>query len=300
MVHVGAATHVGKVRANNEDGYLVQGGLLAVADGMGGHNAGEVASGTVLAVLRDYPFAVGEAVPSAPGSHGGIDLDQQSEHPASHPEDDATTPALSDAARSYFEAATELSFVDKDISRSDPAAQLNAAVRLAHGRLVDMANENPALSGMGTTLTAALLTRDTIHIAHVGDSRLYMWRDGQLLLLTRDHSLVAELLRAGEIDEEAARRHPLRHAVTRAVGAGSYDELEIDVMSVARRPGDGLLLCTDGLSALVSDTDIAQVLEDNEDVQKAADTLVDLALARGGVDNVTVVLARPAGRGVSR
>lgn len=273
-MHVGATTHVGKVRDKNEDGYLVRGNLLAVADGMGGHNAGEIASGTVLAVLRDYPF--NDDVISGPVG------------------------ACTSASGTDRETAKELAAVEETAKPVDAATQLHAAVRSAHERLLAMIEVNPALSGMGTTLTAALLERDTIHVAHVGDSRLYILRDGELSLVTKDHSVAAELLRAGEIDEEAARRHPLRHAVTRALGAGAHDELQIDVHSVERRPGDGLLLCTDGLNALVDDTDILRVLQEQADVQDAVNALVALALERGGVDNVTVVLALPAGDGVSR
>lgn len=251
-LHVGAATHVGRVRDNNEDGYLVRGNLLAVADGMGGHNAGEVASGTALAVLRDYPFS-----PRALG----LDADGH------------------DAA--------------------SPGRELLSAVQRAHEMLLALSRSNPALSGMGTTLTAALVQEDTIHVAHVGDSRLYIVRDGRLHPVTQDHSVAAELLRAGQIDEEAARRHPLRHAVTRALGADMGGELQVDLLTVERRPGDGLLLCTDGLNSLVSDEDIVAVLREEPDVQKAVDALVALTLERGGIDNVTVVLALPKGREVT-
>jgi len=267
-VHVGAATHAGKVRPNNEDGYLVRGNLLAVADGMGGHNAGEVASETVLAVLREYPFTADVIAPAAAGGASGR------------------------AGRKEVRGGAE--------KGADAGAQLHAAVRRAHERLLALTEADPALDGMGTTLTAALLQPDTIHVAHVGDSRLYIVRDGQLLPVTDDHSVAAELVRAGEIDAEAARRHPLRHAVTRALGAGGSPELEIDLHAIPREQGDGLLLCTDGLNALVSDAEILAVLQQEPDAQRAVDALVALALERGGVDNVTVVLALPKGRGVNR
>lgn len=276
---MGAATHVGKVRDNNEDGYLVRGNLLAVADGMGGHNAGEIASETVLAVLRDYPFTAElvstSAGAPAPTSATGIDMEAAAEPGA------------------------EIS-VESPGRHASPAEQLGDAVRAAHEQLLTMADADPTLTGMGTTLTVALLHRDTIHVAHVGDSRLYIFRDEALWPVTEDHSVAAELLRAGEIDEETARRHPLRNAVTRALGAGDARELRVDLLSVPRRPGDGLLLCTDGLNALVSDEEILGVLQEHSNAQAAVDALVALALDRGGVDNVTVVLALPEGRGVSR
>lgn len=274
-MHVGAATHVGKVRVNNEDGYLVRGSLLAVADGMGGHNAGEVASQTALAVLRDYPFTV--------------DIVSTSMN------------AVASATATDMEAAAEsVAELVNDNIVPTAAGQLENAVRAAHEKLLAMADADPTLSGMGTTLTAALLQRDTIHVAHVGDSRLYLFRNETLWPVTDDHSVVAELLRAGQIDEEAARRHPLRNAVTRALGAGDVRELAVDVLSIPRRPGDGLLLCTDGLSALVSDGEISTVLQEHSDPQSAVDALIGLALDRGGVDNITVVVAWPKGRGVSR
>jgi len=252
-LQVGAATHVGKVRENNEDGFLVRGNLLAVADGMGGHSAGEIASGTALAVLKDYPFS-----PHALG--------------------------LDDAGGAVGSA---------------PGQELLAAVKLAHETLLAMSRSDPALAGMGTTLTAALVQPDTIHVAHVGDSRLYLVRDGRIHVVTQDHSVVAELVRAGQIDEETARRHPLRHVVTRALGAAMDAELPIDLLTLERRPGDGLLLCTDGLNALVSDEEIMEILHEEPDAQKAADALIALALERGGIDNVTVVLALPEVAGVT-
>ncbi|OUM95797.1 MAG: hypothetical protein BAA04_00440 [Firmicutes bacterium ZCTH02-B6] len=229
---VGARTHVGKVRRNNEDGYLVRDGLLAVADGMGGHRAGEVASGTVLAVLRDYPFGAGE-----------------------------------------------------------PAAELEQAMRAAHAKVRQLATEDASMAGMGTTLTVALVCPGRVHVGHVGDSRLYLWRQGQLRQMTADHSVAAELLRAGQIDEEAARVHPHRHVLTRAIGA--VPELEIDLLEFPLEAGDGLLLCTDGLSSLLDEDDMLRVLVEHSTAQAAADALVQLALARGGIDNVTVVVARP-------
>ncbi|MBO8142238.1 MAG: Stp1/IreP family PP2C-type Ser/Thr phosphatase [Firmicutes bacterium] len=229
---VGARTHAGKVRPNNEDGYLIRDRLLAVADGMGGHKAGEVASAVALEVMGEYPFSQGQ-----------------------------------------------------------PESDLRRAVQAAHERVRELASQDPAMAGMGTTLTAALIGPDRVFVAHVGDSRLYRWRAGELKLMTEDHSLAAELLRAGRIDEETARRHPHRHALTRAVGIGH--SLAVDVGSFPIEPGDGLLLCTDGLSALVDDEDILRILQAEPSAQAAADALVDLALARGGVDNVTVVVASP-------
>lgn len=230
-MRVGAGTHVGKVRSNNEDAYLIKAPLLAVADGMGGHEAGEVASAAALDALRQYEFGPG-----------------------------------------------------------DVTEQLTEAVQAAHARVAAAVAAAPALSRMGTTLTAALVVAKEIYVAHVGDSRAYLWRNGELQLLTTDHSVAAELMRAGEIDEQTAQQHPQRHVLTRAVSAGRRPDVDIIVMD--RRPGDALLLCTDGLTAHVSDAEIAAVLQQQGDVQVNAEALVQLALERGGTDNVTVVIAR--------
>lgn len=231
---VGARTHVGKVRSNNEDGFLIRDGLLAVADGMGGHQAGEVASETAMAVLRDYDF-----------------------------------------------------------SGDSAAEQLRSAVHAAHARVVDLANRRADLNGMGTTLTAALIAPRSVHVAHVGDSRLYLWRPDALRLLTTDHSVAEELVRAGEIDAATARRHPGRHVLTRAIGATK--QLDVDLATYETNDDDGFVLCTDGLSALVTDEEILQTVNEHTDVQQAADALVRLALRRGGDDNVTVIVARRQG-----
>lgn len=235
-MRIGAVSHVGKVRSNNEDAYLIKLPLLAVADGMGGHDAGEVASAAALDALRTYEFRDG-----------------------------------------------------------DVTVQLKKAVQAAHDRVSAAVAAAPTLSQMGTTLTAALLTDEKFYVAHVGDSRAYVGRDGQLRLLTADHSVAAELLRAGQIDEEAAREHPGRHVLTRAVSAGHNPE--VDIIVTERRPGDALLLCTDGLIAHVGDEEIAEALQTIDDAEEAARALVKLALERGGTDNVTVVIARAKGAG---
>lgn len=233
-LHVGTRTHVGKIRTNNEDASLIRLPILAVADGMGGHEAGEVASAAALEALEEHVFADADGV--------------------------------------------------------DSEARLRGAVRAAQRRIVAIVDANPKLRRMGTTLTAVLLADDKMYVAHVGDSRAYLWRERSLQLLTTDHSVVAELVKAGQIDKTDAPKHPQRNVLTRAVSAAAVPE--VDIITMDRLPGDTLLLCTDGLTVHVTDEEIAAALDSRTDPQRTADELVQLALARGGSDNVTVVVAQ--------
>lgn len=233
-MYVGIKSHVGHVRSNNEDAYFVRPPLLAVADGMGGHDAGEVASAAAVAALAQCTW-----------------------------------------------------------TETDPgelAERMLHSVRAAQRRIEEASEGNASWRGMGTTLTAAFFGKKHIHIAHIGDSRAYLWREGTLRLLTTDHSVASELVRAGQLNEQDAARHPQRHVLTRAVTAGVAPE--VDMIMAERGPDDTLLLCTDGLNAHVTDKEIGAVLASGGAPQAAADELVRLALERGGSDNVTVIVAR--------
>jgi protein phosphatase len=224
----GAVTDVGRVRQRNDDGFLVDEtiGLVAVADGMGGHRGGDVASATALEALR---------------------ASVTSGHPV----------------REAIEAA-------------------NLAV-------YEKAATDPALYGMGTTLTAGtLVSGGTVLIGHVGDSRAYLWHDGKLSRVTADHSHVAELVREGRITEEEAAVHPMRSVITRALGID--DTIDVDVYPVQLDRGDLLLLCSDGLTGMVHEEEIAAALRREPDPARAAERLVDMANAAGGEDNVTVIV----------
>jgi protein phosphatase len=224
---VGAATDTGRVRDHNEDGYVVDDGLglVAVADGMGGHRGGEVASATAL-----------------------------------------------DALRARFEESREL----------------REAIVAANVAVLEAALADNRLRGMGTTLTAGVLTDDQLLVGHVGDSRAYLLRAGNLGRITTDHSLVEELVAAGELTEEEAERDPRRSMITRALGLESA--LDVDLYPVDLEPGDRVLLCSDGLTTMLREPAIAEVLGTERDSQTAARRLVEMANAAGGVDNTTVLV----------
>lgn len=231
---VGATTDVGQVRDGNEDRFLVEVGLrlFAVADGMGGHQAGEVASTTAIEALR-ASIAAGR------------------------PLDDA----IVEANRAVYEKA----------------------------------GTDDAFTGMGTTLTAiAVGSERAVVVGHVGDSRAYLARDGTLEQITEDHSLVEEMVREGRITEDQALVHPQRSIITRALGIDA--EIDVDLYPVELQAEDRILICSDGLTDMLRRSDIARILRQEADPQRAADALADAANANGGIDNVTavVIAALPA------
>jgi PPM family protein phosphatase len=236
-LRIAAATDVGRMRTNNEDSYLSQEPVAAVADGMGGHRAGEVASAIAieeLAALRDRGPWPNET------------------------------------------AATE---------------DLKQAILRANRRIRETAAGDQELDGMGTTLVALLTDGDLIHLANVGDSRAYLLRAGELSQVTVDHSLVQELVDEGRLAPEDAERHPQRSIITRALGINP--EVEFDLFTYKLRPGDRLLLCSDGLSDVVEPAEIRNVLLRVRDPQRAAERLVAVANEHGGPDNITVIVAEP-------
>jgi PPM family protein phosphatase len=225
-VAAAVATDVGLVREGNEDSYLTDEPLFAVADGMGGHRGGEVASQLAVETLEKlFKKRIGE---------------------------------LPDQVREANRVVFERSVVDEKVA------------------------------GMGTTLTAALVEGDRVRLAHVGDSRAYLLRDGGLRLLTEDHTLVHRMVTEGEISKEEAQTHPQRSVLTRALGVDTIVDVDDDTVQV--RPGDRLLLCTDGLTSMVSEQAIEEVLRAVPDPQEAAERLVRLANEGGGTDNTTVVV----------
>ncbi len=224
-------TDTGRQRAANEDSFFARAPLFAVADGMGGAQAGEVASRL---------------------------------------------------AAEAFEPAERGSLA--------PEAFLQSVVEAANRRINSVAHEDSSRSGMGTTLTAALVEGDEIALGHVGDSRAYRMRDGDLSLLTTDHSLVEELRRQGRLTAEQAEEHPQRSIITRALGP--EPEVEVDTMTFAARPDDVYLLCSDGLTTMLKEDRIRQILLGAETLDQATAELVAAANEAGGRDNITVVAFR--------
>lgn len=229
LVELAHASNTGRVRTQNEDRSLAAPRLLAVADGMGGAKAGEVAAEITVEAIA----AIG---------------------------DDPTVEALRG------------SLVD------------------ANRRIRAVAEDDPARAGMGTTVTAALLDDGGTTLMHVGDSRAYLLRGGALRQITDDHSIVAEMVRQGQISADEAARHPSRNIITRALGAEA--DVEIDEVRLDLEPGDVVLLCTDGLSSMVDDALIEETTAGAATLADAATALIDAALEHGGNDNVTVVLGR--------
>jgi PPM family protein phosphatase len=230
-------THPGKVRRRNEDSYVLDPPLFAVADGMGGAQAGEVASRLTAAAFREYHEA--DALP--------------------------------------------------------PDERIQSIIQEANRRIYERARADSDVSGMGTTVTAALLTGGRVTLGHVGDSRAYRIRDGELEQLTDDHSLVADLMRSGRLTPEEAEAHPQRSVITRALGTDP--EVDVDTTAVEAEPGDVFLLCSDGLTTMVGDEDILGILAAAPTLDDAAKELVRAANTGGGEDNVTVVLFRVEGDG---
>jgi protein phosphatase len=224
-------TDVGRQRTANEDSLFVSPPMFAVADGMGGAKAGEVASALAVEAVK-----------------GAADSDRPVEE------------------------------------------QLTEIVRAANRRIYELAVADETRRGMGTTLTLARVHGDEISLAHVGDSRAYRMRDGELSQLTRDHSLVAELERSGQITAEAAEHHPQRSIITRALGP--EPDVEVDTYTLNGRDGDLFLICSDGLTSMISDDEVKSILRSASSLEDAAEELVLAANQSGGKDNITVILFR--------
>jgi serine/threonine protein phosphatase PrpC len=243
---VGALTDVGKVRDHNEDAWLwvEQAELVAVADGMGGHEAGDVASELTVRTL----------------------------------------------ARAFEHGLPEPRRLRALLRRRAPAMDhLERVLHEANRAVLDFANDHPACKGMGTTVVAMLLDGRHLHRAHVGDSRIYRLRDGELTRLTQDHSLLNEYLRLGVIGPEKAAHFPYKNVIVRALGLSPNVDVDLATDTVILR--DRYLLCSDGLTDLVDDETIRRQLQQLGRPAADARALVDLALAAGGSDNVTAVVA---------
>jgi PPM family protein phosphatase len=171
-----------------------------------------------------------------------------------------------------------------------PERRLETIARSANKRIYELAASDESRRGMGTTLTAAIVVGDEVSLGHVGDSRAYRLRDDKLEQLTKDHSLVAELERTGQISAEAAEHHPQRSIITRALGP--EPDVEVDTYTITGKPGDVYLLCSDGLTGMISDEEVTSILRGGESLEDSAEALIRAANQSGGRDNITVVLFR--------
>ncbi len=250
MIEHAALTDQGRKRKNNQDAFGLNPDtmLLVVADGMGGHAAGETASELTVKTIDDF-----------------VTLAATSR--------ELTWPF-------GYDVHTDFEF-----------NVLKTAVRLANARVRAAADEEERYSGMGSTAVVVwIYDGEKVVLTHVGDSRIYLWRDGQLRRLTDDHSLVQEQLKLGMITEDQVRNHAFRHVVTQAIG--SKDHPDVDVQSRDLLPGDLLLLCCDGLTDQLEDSEIAEILSGNPGLSEACRELIQKANEAGGEDNITVALVR--------
>jgi serine/threonine protein phosphatase PrpC len=252
MLKVCSRTHPGSVRASNEDFALWDAdlGLIVVADGMGGHNAGEVASRLAVDTLHLF---------------------------------------LKQSAA----AGTITSPLGVDRKGSSDANRLSAAVKMANRRVRRAAAERADYAGMGTTLVAAIVEGSRATYTGVGDSRIYVWRGDELEQLTADDSWIGMLQKESGLGPAAFVKHPMRHVLTSVIGVRA--ELTVNVQDLSLAEGHTLVLCTDGLHGALTDPLIASVLRVEPDLQRAADRLVEMAVASDGSDNVTILLARHSG-----
>lgn len=224
----GVRSDIGRLRQRNEDAYLVKDALFVVADGMGGHRGGDVASTLALETIESGASA------------------------------EVTLEALVDEIKKANSAVLERGEADRD------------------------------LRGMGTTITAVIAEDAKAHVAHVGDSRAYLLRDGVLQQLTEDHTLVQRMVREGRLTQDEAAHHPQRSVLTRALGVD--EDIPVDALSFDIHGGDRLLLCTDGLTSMLDRDQIQKILEDERDPQAACEKLIDAANRAGGDDNITVIV----------
>lgn len=241
---VWGSTDVGKVREINEDNYCIMNEgleMYMVADGMGGHNGGEVASSIAIDIIREHIIK-------------------------------------------YISGESE------DLEEQGIKGILFEAFNRANKEILSRGEVDEECDGMGTTATLVLRVKDQLYIGHIGDSRAYLIRKGQIRQITQDHSLVAELVRQGSISEREAMKHPQKNIITRALGTD--ENIKVDIFNTDIQDEDILVLCTDGLSNFVDKYEIEKIVLETEDCQECCRELVALANQRGGFDNITVIVIK--------
>ncbi|MFB1481390.1 Stp1/IreP family PP2C-type Ser/Thr phosphatase [Corallococcus sp. RDP092CA] len=248
-IEVAGSTHVGMKRNHNEDNYLVltEENLVCVADGMGGHSSGEIASRIAVDELGEF-FRL-------------TSKDQ-----------DATWPFKMDKQRNYDEN------------------RLATGIKLANARIFERATADSKYKGMGTTIVSVHFAENAAYVGHVGDSRVYFFRGGILQQVTEDHSLLNDYLKAKKLTQEEIENFPHKNVIVRALGM--KEQVQVDVSRVDPLENDVFLLCSDGLSGMITDAQMQDILSRTPELEKACGQLIDLANAAGGNDNVTCVLAR--------
>lgn len=248
-IEVAGTTHVGMKRNHNEDSFLMlpEESLFCVADGMGGHSSGEIASKIAVEELAEFFRMTSRDI-------------------------EATWPFKMDKSRNYDEN------------------RLATAIKLANIRIYERAAAEQKYKGMGTTIVTVYFAANHAYVAHVGDSRVYYFRDGELRQITEDHSLLNDYLKAKKLTPEEIEAFPHKNVIVRALGM--KDTVQVDVSRFEPMDGDVFLLCSDGLSGMVSDAQMREILSNTKALDVACSQLIDLANAAGGNDNVTCILTR--------
>jgi protein phosphatase len=293
-------TDVGRQREQNEDACYSEivehddqaFGLFIVADGMGGYKAGEVASQiaieTISGDLRPLlgPVTGQKTVPLAKGGRGKGKNKRRAREKDQATEDTAGQPEAEEARD-----ANPTQELSESVALEHYSEQLKAAIIHSSRAIVEYGNAHKDAHGLGSTVTVALVLGEQMFVANVGDSRTYLYRDGTLQRITQDHSLVERLVQAGQIDREDVYDHPHRNLIYRSLGAGRA-EVEVDVFVERVRPGDALILCSDGLWEMVRDAQLESIVAEVREPAEACDVLIERANENGGEDNITVVLVR--------
>ena len=251
-VEYAGETNVGLKRTHNEDNFAIfeEENLYVVADGMGGHASGEVASQMAVESLRDFFRATSE-------------------------DPETTWPYKMDKSRKYEEN------------------RLVIGVKLANLRIYETAQRDPRYRGMGTTIVSLLFIEGGAYLVHVGDSRIYRVRNGQIEQLTEDHSLLNDYIKMKKLTKEEIENFPHKNVIVRALGM--KDVVKVDLLQEKPKKNDIYLLCSDGLSGMCSDDELSEIVGENGDLSKACHSLIDRANQHGGTDNITVVLCRYLG-----